>query len=439
MQIPSLYAVIKFKYISPALINHMITLDLKNAIKEKEISKKANLIKNFLDKIEKRKQGFYKVLDDKNVIKEINDFTKRVKGKYEDIVVLGIGGSALGTICLQKVLRHPNPARKQSPHLHILDNIDPTVIKAVEENINLKKTLFIVISKSGDTAETFVQYLYFNQKVLDKKLDPKNHFVFITGEKGMFRTQLKKENIPTFSVPENVGGRFSVLTNVGLLPAKLIGIDIEKLLEGAKEMRRKFLSASIKENTPFRLALTQYLLEKKGKKINVLFPYYDEFSHLNNWYIQLLSESIGKKGKGITPVSAIGVKDQHSQLQLWNEGPNDKLIMFLEVEKFKNDMLIPNHHKNIPELKKFFKKQFSFLNLMKLEKQGTEASLTHHKRPNLTIKTDEVSEKTLGELLMLFECSIAFLGEFYSINAYNQPGVELSKKITKQLLQKHYA
>jgi len=113
--------------------------------------------------------------------------------------------------------------------------------------------------------------------------------------------------------------------------------------------------------------------------------------------------------------------------------------MFLEVEKFKNDMLIPNHHKNIPELKKFFKKQFSFLDLMKLEKQGVQASLTHHKRSNLTIKIDEVSEKTLGEIFMLFESSIAFLGEFYSINAYNQPGVELSKKITKQLLQKYYA
>lgn len=417
----------------------MITLDLKNAIKEKEISKKANLIKNFLDKIEKRKQGFYKVLDDKNTVKEINSFAKKIKGKYEDIVVLGIGGSALGTICLQKVLRHPNPAKKQSPHLHVLDNIDPTVIKAVEENINLRKTLFIVISKSGNTIETGEQYLYFNQKILDKKLDPKNHFVFITNkENGVLRMFARKGNIPTFEVPENVGGRFSVLTNVGLLPAKLIGINIEQLLEGAKEMRKKFLSESVKENLPFRLALTQYLLERKGKKINVIMPYYDEFSHLNNWYVQLLSESIGKKGKGITVIPAIGVKDQHSQLQLWIDGPNDKLIMFMEVEKFKNDILIPNRHKHLPELK-LFKKQFSFAELMKLEKQGTEGALNYARRPNLTIKINEVNEKTLGELFMLFEASIAFLGEFYSINAYNQPGVETGKKITKQLLVKHYA
>jgi len=417
----------------------MVTLNLKNAIKETDVSKKAKLIKKFLAKIEKRHQGFYKVLDDKNTIKEINAFAKKVKGKYQDIVVLGIGGSALGTICLQKVLRHPNPAKKQIPHLHVLDNIDPVVIKAVEENINLKKTLFIVISKSGNTIETGEQYIYFNQKILDKKLDPKNHFVFITNKKeGVLRRFAEKGDIPAFEVPEDVGGRFSVLTNVGLLPAKLIGINIEQLLEGAKEMRKKFLSESIKENLPFRLALTQYLLERKGKKINVLMPYYDEFSHLNNWYVQLLSESIGKKGKGITVLPAIGVKDQHSQLQLWIDGPNDKLIMFIEVEKFKNDMLIPNRHKHLPELK-IFKKQFSFADLMKLEKQGTEASLTYRHRPNLTIKIDEVSEKTLGELFILFESSIAFLGEFYSINAYNQPGVETGKKITKQQLIKNYA
>lgn len=403
----------------------MVNINFKNStLKTSGSSSTKKQIFDFLKKIHARKQGFYEILDNTAEISKINKFAKSIEGKYKHIVVLGIGGSALGAICLKQSLTHlfnGASAKHGTPGLYILDNIDPILIKELEDVIDLPETLFIVITKSGTTTETMSQYFYFRKKTDLKKLDPKKHFVFITDpEKGHLREIANKENIPTFVIPENVGGRFSVLTAVGLLPAALIGINIQKLIIGAK---------STSENLAFRLAKTQFELAKKGKTINVLMPYSQKLISLADWYKQLLAESIGKKhnnkGKianvGITPISALGVTDQHSQLQLYNDGPNDKLIIFLEVENHGPKLPIPGQ-------------KFTFNQLIDAEKRATEDSLTKSKRPNVTIKIKEVNEETLGELFMLFECSIAFLGEFFEINAFDQPGVELSKKLTKKYL-----
>jgi glucose-6-phosphate isomerase len=280
------------------------------------------------------------------------------------------------------------------------------------------------------------QYFYFRDKINKKKLDPKKHFVFITDpENGLLREIAKKEKIPSFEVPENVGGRFSVLTPVGLLPAALLGIKIEKMLAGACKMRDQFLSNNPKENLPFQLAKIQYDLAKKGKSINVMIPYSQKLFRLADWYRQLLAESIGKKfnndGKvvnvGITPVNALGVTDQHSQLQLYNEGPNDKLFIFIEVEKLKPVLKIPSQ---------LFNKNVTFNQLLQIEKDATASALTKNSRPNFTIKIDEINEENLGALFMLFEGATAFLGEMFNINTFDQPGVELSKKLTKEALIK---
>jgi len=402
-----------------------------------EISAQGKFIEKFLREIHSKNQGFYTIIDDKNQIKIINNFAKKVEGKYKDIVVLGIGGSALGTLCLKHALRYL-PSKSKAPNLHIVTNIDPIKIKKIESSIDLKKTLFIVISKSGSTIETLSQYLYFRQKCKDKKLKIADHFVFVTDEKeGTLRLIANKEKITAFNVPKNIEGRFSVLTVVGLLPAKLIGIKIEELIEGAKKIRDEFLKTDIKENTPFQLATIQYLLAKKGKNLNVMMPYSQELDYLSIWWTQLLAESIGKKGNGITPLRALGVSDQHSQIQLYNDGPNDKLIIFIEVEKLSDNLFIPNSH---PELKEFeiMDNKITFNRLLELEKQGTEMALTHNNRPNITIKIPRISENTIGELFMLFETSVAFLGEFYKIFAFDQPAVELGKKFTKELLLKEY-
>jgi len=387
----------------------MIKFDLKNLHKIPNTQKP--LIKKFLKKIAEKKQGFYKILNDKKTLSEINSFAKKIEGKFLYIVVLGIGGSALGTICLQQSLKHlfENELKNsKTPKLYIIDNIDPVLIKELEDIIDYKKTLFIVITKSGETIETLSQYSYFRKNCEKKKLDIKNHFVFVTDPKnGDLRKIANKEKITSFGIPKNVGGRFSVLTAVGLLPARLIGIKIEKLLAGAKK---------VKKDRAFTLAAIQFLLKKP---MTVLMPYSQKLIKFTDWHRQLLAESIGKKfnnsGKiihsGITPINALGATDQHSQLQLYNEGPNDKFVIFIEIKK---------HEKNI------------FGELIKIEKNATAQSLTKNNRPNMTITIDSLTEETLGELLMLFMWETAFLGEFFGINAFDQPGVELSKQLIKK-------
>lgn len=422
----------------------MIEIDFSNleeiakehGLSREEILEHQSKIPEYLEKIKARKQGFYDILDELEIIKEIKKFAEEKRDKYKNFVVFGIGGSSLGMIALQQSLSHAF----HCPNLHVIDNIDPILIKEMEDHIEYENTLFIIITKSGGTAETLAEYFYVRQKCNEKDLDPKEHFVFVTDpEKGLLREIAEEEKIPSFPVPQNVGGRFSVLTAVGLLPAALIEIEIEKLIEGAKSQRELFFSET--NNPAFQLATIQYLLSKKGKSISVLMPYSHKLIRFSDWYRQLLAESIGKKHdndgnvihSGLTPVNALGVTDQHSQAQLYNEGPNDKLIIFIEVKDFSADRDIPKlkpEHHSVD-----FLNNVSFKQLMHTEKKGTEQSLTKNDRPNITLTIDKVSPETLGALFFLFEASIAFLGEFYNINAFDQPGVELSKTLTKELLE----
>jgi glucose-6-phosphate isomerase len=400
----------------------MIKLNTSNTPK---FPNKDKLLVPYLDQIKKRNQAFRTCLDDKVTITEIKKFAASVKGKYDHIVVLGIGGSALGTICLEQSLTHL--FKKTTPRLYVSDNIDPTLTKELEDTIELKKTLFIVATKSGTTPETMGQYLYFRKKIESARLPVHKHFVFVTNPTtGTLREIANEESIQTFDVPENISSRFAVLTAIGLLPAALIGINIEKLIEGAKLGRKNFLSKSPKQNLAFQLANIQHNLARKGKSINVLMPYAQKLIRFADWYRQLLAESTGKEGKGLTPITALGATDQHSQLQLYNDGPNDKLIIFIEVDDLGPQIRIPNPlHKNL-----------TFNQLIKIEKKATEQSLTKNGCPNLTITIPKITPETLGELIFMLEGSIAFLGEFFNINAFDQPGVELSKKLTKEAILK---
>jgi glucose-6-phosphate isomerase len=456
-------------------LSNLAKIDKKHGLSKNELASLSKSTTPLLKKIESRKQGFYKVIDDKKTVKKINDFAAGCVNRYADIVVLGIGGSALGVTCLKQSLKHlyenelPFGGESRScceeeesggscrgggcgcssgscngenygggqiyPRLHVLDNIDPVMISEIEDLIDYGTTLFIVITKSGTTPETMAEYFYFREKSDKFGLNPKNHFVFITdGKKGALREMAEKEKIPSFEIPSDVGGRFSVLTAAGLLPAKLIGIDIEGLLAGAKKMRDIFLNNKFEHNLPYRLAAAQYLLSQKGKTTNVLMPYSQKLISFADWFRQLLAESTGKNGKGITPISALGVTDQHSQSQLYNEGPNDKLIIFIKVKEMGSKVRIPNPPANTPELK--FLKNTDFQTLLQTEMEGTVSSLTKNDRPNVTIEIPHLNAETLGELFILFEGATAFVCEMMKINAYDQPGVELSKKITKELLLK---
>lgn len=423
----------------------MITLNIDNLSRisaehgpqNQELVSLYQKLPEYIDSIQKKDLGFYKTIDDRHLTAEVKEFANEKGSRYQHIVVLGIGGSALGTICLKQSLTHLFKSSK----LHILDNIDPVMIDEVEDIIDLSKTLFIVVTKSGTTPETLSQFFYFKDKCEKNNCSARDHFVFITDPKiGLLRKIAEKEQIPSFPVPPNVGGRFSVLTAVGLLPAAMIGLNIDALLEGARNMRDQFLNENPEVNLPFQIAVIQYLLAGKGKTINVMTPYAQKLIRFADWYRQLLAESIGKKednnghtvNTGITPINALGATDQHSQSQLYNEGPNDKLHIFIKVNSPAHQIKIPNPY---PEEKSVsYLKNITFNKLISTEMEGTVEALTKNDRPNITLEIEQVDEETLGELFILFEASTAFLGELFNINAFDQPGVELSKQITKKLL-----
>jgi len=432
----------------------MISFDLTNlhavsnahGLSMDEFNSTHDRISDYLDKIHARDQGFYSVIDDDSVLDNIETYVAKVEEKYKDVVVLGIGGSSLGNICLQQSLKHlfENERKNAGRKLHVLDNIDPALIREIEDVVDLSTTLFVVVTKSGGTPETLSQFFYFKERCESQGLSMENHFAFVTDpERGLLRKVANEHpEIQTFPVPQNVGGRFSVLTPVGLLPAALIGINIRTLIKGARKARDQFLNKSFDQNTPFQLATIQYLLGEKGKTMTVMMPYSQRLIKLADWYRQLLAESIGKAKNeagetvhtGLTPINALGATDQHSQSQLYNEGPNDKLIIFINVNDLGAELTIPNPYPD--DEKVAFLNGVSFNQLLKTEQKGTAQALTQYDRPNMAIEIERVDAEHLGELFMLFEGSIAFLGEFYGINAFDQPGVELSKNLTKELLMK---
>ncbi len=378
----------------------------------------------FLERFHEKEQGFLQLPKVKSALLSSLKLAEKLRGRFEDIVVLGIGGSALGVTCLRDALKGPFwNFKKEGPRLFVLDNLD--TVGEVEELLNLDKTLFVVITKSGTTPETMAQYHYFKEKV------SKENFIFITDPKeGELRKIGASYDIPMLDIPQNVGGRFSVLTAVGLFPAALLGIDLESLMKGAEDMAHSFQAKDMELNLPFQFATVQYLLDwERGIPMTVMMPYSSRLHTLADWYRQLLAESIGKEGRGLTPITALGVTDQHSQLQLYNEGPTDKLFCFIEVLKQSSPM-IPT----IENPKLNYLSGHRFDELMATELKGTRQAISEYKKPNLTLEIPEVNAYELGQLFLFFECSIAFLGEYYRINAFDQPGVELSKKLTRQLL-----
>lgn len=382
-----------------------------------------------------RQQGFLDLGLQSQNIQKITEFTQSVQGKYTDIVILGIGGSMLGPVTILDALNRDG----KKPSIHCLDNIDPVLITEITEKIDLKSTLFLVQTKSGGTPETLAQYFYFKNLIQKANLEVKNHFVFVTDPlKGYLRKIANLENIQTFEIPQNVGGRFSVLTPVGLLVSSLVGLDISKLLEGAQNAKEQFFDGG--DFSSFKLAVSQFILNLKGKNITVLMPYSSQLKTVANWYTQLLSESTGKRLNlnseevftGMTPLPALGATDQHSQLQLFQEGPNNKLIVFLEVENFDNVLEIPNLWEKKDNLDYLNNKTFN--QLLQAELEGTKKSLTESQRPNISLKIDRINEYSLGQIFMFLQISVAFLGELLEINTYDQPGVERSKVLAKEIL-----
>lgn len=385
--------------------------------------------------------GFMDLPYDETTAGSVMKLAASCEGRFENLVVLGIGGSALGTIALKSALCHPlhnmldTKGRKGRPRLFVLDNIDADAISAVVDYIEPESTLVNVVTKSGGTAETMAQLVIFHE-LMTRRLGKKasEHFVATTDPaKGELRKMAGDLGWQTLPVPPNVGGRFSVLSAVGLFPAAMLGINIRQLLSGAAYMDRRCESARIEENAALAFAALQYILYTKGANISVLMPYASSLADISDWYRQLWAESLGKKtdlegrtvNVGPTPVKALGATDQHSQVQLYVEGPYDRSVTFVEVANFARTLAIPGSLAGY--------KETSYLNgrtineLMSAELKGTEVALARAGRPNGCITLPEVSEFTIGQLIYMLEFATAISGAMYGVFAFDQPGVEAGK------------
>ena len=381
---------------------------------------------------------------------EIIETAKGVRDWAESFVVLGIGGSALGPTAVFQALCHMRhnelpKDKRNAPKFYVEDNVDPERMYALLDVIDIEKTCFNIITKSGATSETMSQYLIIVD-ILKKAVgkDISKHVIATTDhERGNLIKIAKEENLKTFYIEDSVGGRFSELTPVGLLPAAVLGIDIKGMLAGAAQMDKVCMESDIEKNPALMAATLQYIAMAKGKNISVMMPYADSLKFMADWYCQIWAESLGKNidnagnsvNYGQTPVKALGVTDQHSQVQLYVEGPFDKVVTFLSVEKFRKVLVIPHGCEDIPDVA--FLGGHTMNELLQAEKEATEYALTKAKRMNHTIILPEVNANTVGQLLYFFEMKTAFAGALLDINTYNQPGVEEGKNATYALLGKN--
>ncbi len=396
--------------------------------------------------------GFYGLVDQAATVRQIQAFAEGVGQAYDHVLVLGIGGSALGTKALLNALRRPawnewdDEGREFFPRLTILENIDPTTVAAALERIDPRRVLVNVISKSGGTAETMAQYLVVREW-LEQALGSaaSRHLVFTTDpERGALRSIAQREHIATLDVPTEVGGRFSVLSPVGLLPAALVGIDVEALLAGARVAVDRAESDDLLKNPPALYGALHWAADiGLAARIHVLMPYTDRLREFAEWYRQLWAESLGKRvdrtGKpvhvGPTPVGAVGATDQHSQVQLFMEGPYDKVITFMTVDHLGADLPIPGPPKTLegagnlpPDLE--YLPGHTLGELLRAEFEATSAALAEMGRMSCTLSLPDLSPATLGEAIMFFQLATGYAGAWYGIDPFDQPGVELGKRLT---------
>jgi glucose-6-phosphate isomerase len=389
--------------------------------------------------------GFYKLIDQAATVREIKTFAEGLGQAHDHVLVLGIGGSALGTKALLNALRRPawneldDEGRDFFPRLTVLENVDPVSVSAALGRIDPRRVLVNVISKSGGTAETMAQYLVVRGWLEDALgAAAYRHIVFTTDpERGALRELAGKEGIATLSVPPDVGGRFSVLSPVGLLPAALVGIDIGGLLRGAGDALRRAENDDLRQNPAALYAALHWAADTDlGARIHVLMPYTDRLREFAEWYRQLWAESLGKRvtreGKvvnvGPTPVAAVGATDQHSQVQLFMEGPHDKVITFVTLDQFPEDLPIPGRADLPPDLA--YLPGHTMGELLTAEYRATSAALAQMGRMSCTLRFPDLSAATVGEAIMFFQIATGYAGIWYGIDPFDQPGVELGKRLT---------
>ena len=385
---------------------------------------------------------FQDLPEDKAVLDAVKALAVKLKGRFRNIVHLGIGGSSLGPKAMFSAIKPPFYNLSGNPRIFFWDNVDPELMSATFDNIELTETLFIVVSKSGGTAETASQFMYVYDR-LKKQLGDKykDHIAIITDPKnGILRKIADSEGIANMSVPPEVGGRFSTLTPVGLLPSALLGIDIDSFMNGAVKMRDATITPDVFLNPAYLYAAIHFLASVKGANMSVLMPYSNALFDLSDWCCQLWAESSGKKtslkGKSVfagqTPIKALGATDQHSQCQLYMEGPFDKVVNIIDIKKYRKKITIPSVFQDTTEMGYLCGKTIN--ELIQSEAKGTWGALIENNRMATRITLETINEETIGAMFMFFMTATSFFCYLLDVNPYDQPGVELGKVITFDLM-----
>ncbi len=372
--------------------------------------------------------------------------SEKLKGSIDNLVVLGIGGSALGASAVDAALSGiwrlalPEAGRVK---IWVADNSDPRTFFNLLNRLDPARTAFNVISKSGSTAETMSQFLVVLDRLNLKlgRAKAKERIIFTTDPKeGALRQLATREGYTCLEVPANVGGRYSVLSPVGLLPLAVAGHDIKALLAGGAAMRERCAAPGLMQNPAYMFAALTVAAMRRGRNILVMMPYVTDLFALAQWFGQLWGESLGKSlnlngqqvNVGQTPVAATGATDQHSQLQLYMEGPQDKLICFITLANYGRDLEIPSMYKDMPSLSYLGGRSMS--ELIQAEATATAAALAIAGRPSLSLRLPALNAHTIGQVLFLLQAATVVAGGFLNIDPLDQPGVELGKKLTYGLM-----
>ncbi len=388
--------------------------------------------------------GFESLGEQPGVVAAIEQWAAAQRGRFDHLLVLGIGGSALGAKAMLTALKGPawnewDAGRRDNwPTLTVLENVDPVTVLGTLDRLDPRRTLVNVISKSGGTAETLAQYLIVRDWLDRAVEDPREHLVVTTDPaRGALRAIAAAEGLASFEVPPEVGGRFSVLTAVGLVPAAILGIDIAEMVAGAGDAVEQSRSERLTDNDAARWALLQWQAHAtRAANVHVLMPYSDRLRDFAEWFRQLWAESLGKRldrdgnevHRGPTPVGAVGATDQHSQVQLFVEGPFDKTITFIRIRDTADMLPIPGRENLGPDMSYLAGKTLG--GLLDAEFVATREALRSQGRMSSTIEIDTLDARTLGHLFMFFQLATGYAGAWYGVNPFDQPGVELGKVLT---------
>lgn len=406
----------------------MLRSQFKN-IEENQVIRNAEEVQDYLNDLS-RSLPLFQHIRETVITSELIATVNHLK-QFSDVIILGTGGSSLGgqTLC--------DLSDSSDCRLHFHDNIDPHTFTGLFQKLDLKNTAVLAISKSGSTAETLMQLLFCLQQFKDESLPIPHHFRVITEPKistkeNPMRMLAESLGIECLDHHTGIGGRFAVFSNVGLLPALLVGLDAEKILEGARLVMESIFVEGRVSSFVEDVCLIYNLMEK-GITQSIMFPYVDRLRNFSFWYRQLWAESLGKNGKGTTPVASFGTVDQHSQLQLYLDGPKDKFFTVVTLENLSSDQLGNHPIKETLDCLSLYRGK-SLGDVLCAEQKATIDTLKNNGCPVRHIELTEINEQSLGALMMRFILETLAMSKLLNVDPFSQPAVEEGKILTRQYL-----